>query len=128
MPLIWKERRGEGGRGLVIDELYMGDEIEVETGYTNWDRSDNEFHCTVAGYSENGMVILDARNAVSFDGRNKIQPYFVVDKRTDIEEVGGSRKIPGCYVLWDIVGMDDCGRFILRTERGKKSTERQKTP
>ena len=113
---------------MVIDELYMGDEIEVETGYTNWDRSDNEFHCTVAGYSENGMVILDARNAVSFDGRNKIQPYFVVDKRTDIEEVGGSRKIPGCYVLWDIVGMDDCGRFILRTERRKKSTKRQKTP
>ena len=106
---------------MIIDELYIGDDVEVETGFTNWDRSDNEFYCTVAGCSENGMVILDAKNAVSFDGRNKIQPYFVVDKRTEIEEWGGSRKIPGCYVLWDIVGMDDCGRFILRTERGKKS-------
>ena len=105
---------------MIIDELNTGDEVQIETGYSNWDRSDNEFYCTVAGYSENGMVILDAQNAISFDGRNKIQPYFVVDKRTEIEEWGGCRKIPGCSVLWYIVGMDDEGRFILRTERGKK--------
>ena len=33
-----------------ISDYNIGEEIQVETGYTNWDRSDNEFYCTLAGY------------------------------------------------------------------------------
>lgn len=61
-----------------IIDLEKGEEVQVETGYTNWNRADNEFYCTVSGISEDGMVILDAKNSVCFDGRNKIQPFFVV--------------------------------------------------
>ena len=109
---------------MIIEELHSGDEIQVETGYTNWDRSDNEFYCKIAGFDENGMVILDAKNAICFDGRNKIQPYFVVDRRTDVEKNAGYKKSPGCYVLWHIIGMDDNGRFILKTNFGRRSTEK----
>lgn len=99
-----------------IIDLEIGDEVQVETGYTNWDRSDNEFYCTVAGYDEEGRVILDAKNSVCFDGRNKIQPFFVVDRNTMIERATSYNRIPGCYVLWHITGMDRNGRFILKTQ------------
>lgn len=100
-----------------IIDLQIGDEVQVETGYTNWDRSDNEFYCTVAGYDEEGRVVLDAKNAICFDGRNKIQPFFVVDRNTAIEKTTFYNKVVGCYVLWNIVGMDRDGRFILKTRK-----------
>lgn len=87
----------------------------VETGITSWDRTDNEFYCVVAGFDEEGRVILDAKNAICFDKRNKIQPFFVVARNTLIERTTFYNKIVGCYVLWDIVGMDTQGRFILHT-------------
>ncbi len=102
-----------------ISDLHIGDEVQVETGITNTDRSDNEFYCTVIGIDEEGRIILDAKNAISFDCRNKIQPYFIVDKNTAIERTLSYTKIVGCYVLWDIVGMDDRGRFILDTHCGR---------
>ena len=99
-----------------ISDYNIGEEIQVETGYTNWDRSDNDFYCILAGYDEEGRAILDAKNSVCFDGRNSIRPYFVVDRNTVVGEGPGYKKIPGCYVLWHITGMDDHGRFILRTQ------------
>lgn len=99
-----------------IIDLEIGDEVQVETGYTNWNRADNEFYCTVAGYDEEGMVILDAKNSVCFDGRNKIQPFFVVDRNTMIERATSYNRIPGCNVLWHITGMDRNGCFILKTQ------------
>ena len=98
-----------------IIDFVIGEEIQVETGITNWNRDDNEFYCIVAGIDEKGRVILDAKNAVCFDGRNKIRPYFVVDGNTAVEETTFYNRIPGCYVLWDITGMDTRGRFILKT-------------
>ena len=38
-----------------ISDLEIGDEVQIETGYTNWNRADNEFYCTVAGYDEEGI-------------------------------------------------------------------------
>ena len=99
-----------------IIDLEIGTEVQVETGYTNWNRADDEFYCTVSGISEDGMVILDAKNSVCFDGRNKIQPFFVVDRNTMIERATSYNTIPGCYVLWHIIGMDRNGRFILKTQ------------
>ena len=99
-----------------IIDLENGEEVQVETGYTNWNRADNEFYCTVSGISEDGMVILDAKNSVCFDGRSKIQPFFVVDRNTMIERATSYNTIPGCYVLWHIIGMDRNGRFILKTQ------------
>ena len=98
-----------------IIDFEIGDTVQIETGFSNWDRSDNEFNCVVAGFDEKGRVVLDAQNAVCFDGRNSIQPYFVVDRNTVIEKGPSYNKIAGCYVLWDIVGMDMDGRFILKT-------------
>lgn len=98
-----------------IIDLQIGDEVQVETGYTNWNRADNEFYCTVRGYDDEGRVILDAKNAICFDRRNNIQPFFVVEKDTLVETTTTYNKIVGCYVLWDIIGMDRQGRFILRT-------------
>ena len=37
-----------------INDLEIGDEVQVETGYTNWNRADNEFYCTMSG-----MEVLD---------------------------------------------------------------------
>ena len=99
-----------------IIDLENGEEVQVETGYTNWNRADNEFYCTVFGISEDGMVILDAKNSVCFDGRNKIQPFFVVDRNTIVEKTAFYNKVVGCYVLWNIAGMDRSGRFILKTQ------------
>ena len=99
-----------------IIDLENGEEVQVETGYTNWNRADNEFYCTVSGISEDGMVILDAKNSVCFDGRNKIQPFFVVDRNTIGEKTAFYNKVVGCYVLWNIAGMDRSGRFILKTQ------------
>ena len=98
-----------------IIDLEIGEEVQVETGFTNWNRADNEFYCIVAGIDEEGRVILDAKNSVCFDGRNRLQPYFVVDGNSAVEKIANYRKIPGCYVLWDIKGMDMRGRFILNT-------------
>ena len=63
------EKRGERNMARIGD-FKIGEEIQVKTGITNWDRSDNEFYCTVAESDEEGRVILDAKNAVCFDGRN----------------------------------------------------------
>jgi hypothetical protein len=98
-------------------DLENGDVVQIETGYTNWNRKDNEFNCTVDGRTEKGLVILNAMNAVCFDGRNTIQPYFAVDKETAVLESGMYYKIPGCYVLWNVIGMDRNGRFILKTRK-----------
>ena len=98
-----------------IIDFEIGEEIQVETGITNWDRTDNEFYCTVAGIDEEGRVILNAKNAICFDGRNMLQPYFVVDRNTAVEKTTFYNRIPGCYVLWNIEGMDTRGRFILKT-------------
>ena len=98
-----------------ICDFKIGEEIQIETGITNWDRSDNEFYCAVAGIDGEGRVILDAKNAVCFDGRNSIRPYFVVDRNATVEKTTSYNRIPGCYVLWDISGMDAHGRFILKT-------------
>ncbi len=98
-----------------ISDLAIGEEVQVETGFTNWNRADNEFYCTVVGVDEQGRVILDAKNAVCFDGRNSIQPYFVIDRNTTVEKTPSYCRIPGCYVLWDVTGMDTQGRFILNT-------------
>ena len=38
-----------------IIDLEIGEEVQVETGYTNWNRADNEFYCTVSGISEDGI-------------------------------------------------------------------------
>ena len=77
-----------------LGDLEFGDEIQVETGYTNWNRADNEFYCIVAGCDEEGRVILDARNQVCFDGRNRIQAYFVVDSNAAVLSYGLYKKIP----------------------------------
>lgn len=98
-----------------IIDLAFGDEVQAETGYTNWDRADNEFYCKVAGIDEKGWVILDAQNAVCFDGRNKIQPFFLVPSDSPVEGMAHYKKIPGCYVIWHIIGMDEKGRFLLNT-------------
>ncbi len=108
------EKRDERNMARIGD-FQIGEEIQVETGITNWDRSDNEFYCTVAGIDEEGRVILDAKNDICFDGRNSIQPYFVVDRDSAVEKTTFYNKLTGCYVLWDITGMDARGRFILRT-------------
>ena len=100
-----------------INDLEIGEEVQVETGYTNWDRSDNEFYCTVVGSDEEGRVILDAKNAVCFDGRNRIQPYFVVNGNAAVERTTFYNKVVGCYVLWNTAGMDRHGRFILKSTR-----------
>ncbi len=102
-----------------LKDFEIGEEIQIETGFTNWNRVDNEFYCLVAGMDDDGRIILDAKNAVCFDGRNKIQPYFVLDGNTAVEKTPFYNKIPGCYVLWDITGMDTHGRFILRSYHKK---------
>ena len=35
-----------------VGDLKIGDKVLIETGYTNWDNSDNEFFCKIAGYDE----------------------------------------------------------------------------
>lgn len=106
-----------------IIELEIGEIIQIETGYTNWNRADNDFTCVLAGYDEKGRVILDAENSVCFDGRNSIQPYFIVEKDTCVSLTVGraSYKIPGCFVLRHIIGMDGKGRFLLKTRTKAKS-------
>ena len=103
-----------------IIDLEIGEEVQVETGYTNWNGADNVFYCTVSGISEDGMAILDAKNSVCFDGRNKIQPFFVVDRNTMVEKTAFYNKVVGCYVLWHIAGMDRSGQFILKTLSGQR--------
>ena len=53
-----------------VDDLNIGDEVIVGTGLSTLDNIDIDFICTIAGHDENGRIILDAQNAVSFDGRN----------------------------------------------------------
>lgn len=99
-----------------VGDLKIGEKVLIETGYTNWDKSNNEFFCKIAGYDKFDRVILDAENVVCFDGRNTIQPFFVVESNAAIEILPrGQIKIPGCYVLFDIIGMDTKGWFILKT-------------
>lgn len=39
-----------------IIDLEIGTEVQIETSYTNWDRTDNEFYCTVSDISEDGIL------------------------------------------------------------------------
>ena len=100
-----------------VADLAEGEEIDVETGYRNWDRSDDEFHCIMGGYDDRGRAILDAQNAICMDGRNKFQPYFLVDPRAPITPRAGDLglKLLSCYVIWHVVGMDVEGRLILHS-------------
>ncbi len=99
-----------------VGDLKIGEKVLIETGYTNLDKSDNEFFCKIAGYDEFNRVILDAENAVCFDGRNTTRPFFVVESNAAIEMLPTYQIIiQGCYVLFDIIGMDTYGRFILKT-------------
>ena len=104
---------------IKIRDMEIGDKVQIETGYTNWDRADNEFYCEVVGRDKKGRIILDAKNSVCFDGRNKIQPFFLVDPNTSVLNTTFYNKIPGCFVLRHVIGMDTKGRFILKTQLRK---------
>ena len=41
-----------------IIDLEIGTEVQVEAGYTNWNRADDEFYCTVSGISEDAVEII----------------------------------------------------------------------
>ena len=46
-----------------------------------------------------------------------MQPFFLVPPDSPVESMTHYKKIPGCYVIWHIIGMDEKGRFLLDTHR-----------
>lgn len=114
---------------MTVSELGPCDVILVGTGYFDMNNKNIDFQCVISGVDYKDRVVLDAQNTLCLDGRNKIRPYFVVDKRSKVEKETSFTKgsVPGCidtddlyrlgvaYVIYDLEGMDREGRFVLRT-------------